>query len=682
MKVTYNWLRDFVEIKISPQALAEKLTMAGLEVTSLEKKDGDYVFDIEVTPNRSDCLSVIGIAREVAAVTNKKLKLPGASTSPRYHATSHHRTGKLKIKIEDKKDCSLYTAKIIRGVKVRVSPEWLRKRLELVGCRSVNNIVDITNYILFEWGEPLHAFDLDKLNAQQIAVRRGRNQEKIITIDGKERVLSANILVIADKEKPVAVAGVMGGRDSEVLESTNNILLEAAVFNPIIVRRSRQALGLESESSYRFERGLDFETALHASWAASELIKKLAGGYVDSVYRAGSNRIRKKIVTLNPSYFNKILGINITLTKIKALLKNLGFQIKAYSKKNIRIEIPAFRSDVTMAVDLVEEIARIHGYRAIPQTQPLLRPRVKPCAERVKSARVKNILLGLGSSEVITYSLINREILHNFCVNEAVAIQNPLNRGQEILRPTLLASLIKCLAYNLHQKQEYINIFETAKIFYRSENKPKEELVLGLALCGTRPLLLEQGMVKDSVSMLHLKGILETLFQRLGISNYEFIDCEDPHKVNVLCHKRQVGLILEANREILEKAGIKNKRVFLAEINLNALAPFFSAEKIFQPPPLYPGITYDISVVIKEETGVKKILQAVKEIGGQLLEEVKIIDYYRGKQIPRGFKGITLSCLYRCRERTLRQEETACLHSSVCKLLTETFGAEIRGNVK
>ncbi|MDD5730640.1 MAG: phenylalanine--tRNA ligase beta subunit-related protein, partial [Candidatus Omnitrophica bacterium] len=267
MKVTYNWLKDFVDIKVPPQALADKLTMAGLEVVSLEESGGDFVFEIEITSNRPDWLSVSGVAREVAAITGSKLKQPktaGFKPQAKIKAAAGG-INQANIKIENKKDCPLYTGKIIRGVKVGASPEWLKKRLEAVGCRSVNNVVDITNYILFETGHPLHAFDLDKLNTQAVTVRRGRPEEKIVIIDGQEKKLDGEILVIADKEKAVAIAGVMGGKDTEVSFSTVNIFLEAAVFNPAVVRKSRQKLGLQSDSSYRFERGVNPHTAESAS---------------------------------------------------------------------------------------------------------------------------------------------------------------------------------------------------------------------------------------------------------------------------------------------------------------------------------------------------------------------------------------------------------------------------------
>jgi phenylalanyl-tRNA synthetase beta chain len=273
MKFTYNWLKDFVDVKITPEALAQRLTMAGLEVGNVEAKDGDFVFEAEITSNRPDWLSVIGIAREVAAITGAKMKSAKASKCRCAKAA-----GKFAIKVEDKSDCPLYSAKIIREVKVGPSPKWLKERLELIGCRSINNVVDITNYCLFTWGEPLHAFDLDKLSGAEIIVRRAKNSEKLVTIDQVERKLDADILVIADPVKPVAVAGVMGGKDTEVTGYTKNILLEAAVFNGSVVRRGRQKLGLSTDSSYRFERGVDFETAEFSSCQASRMIEELALG--------------------------------------------------------------------------------------------------------------------------------------------------------------------------------------------------------------------------------------------------------------------------------------------------------------------------------------------------------------------------------------------------------------------
>jgi len=670
MKFTYNWLKDFVEIKIAPQALAQKLTMAGLEVTSLEEHNGDFVFEIEVTSNRPDWLSVMGIAREVAAITREKLK---NVSRIRYHVSRKNvrratcDVRPFSIKIEDKKDCPLYTAKIIRDIKVGSSPDWLKKRLELLGCRSVNNIVDITNYILFEYGEPLHAFDLDKLNNDTIIVRRAKNNEKIVTLDGQERMLNCEILVIADKEKAVALAGVMGGKDTEVTQATKNILLEAAIFNPIIIRRARQGLGLQSESSYRFERGIDPEIAEKASWQAVKLIQELAAGKCILAKSSGITKTNKKSINLSISGVQKILDVQITPAKIKQTLASLDFKVKTKTKDKFTVEIPAHRADVNLEIDLIEEIARIFGYEFIPNTLPAARPQVSIGDTRGLVSLIKNTLVGLGLNEVITYSLINQDLLKGFGIGqEAIEILNPLSQEQGVLRPALLPSLVACIAYNLNQKQEYINIFEIASAFL---NPPKEELRLGIGLCGVRSLLLEQGLIKDEVGLLHLKGIIEALFERLGIKNYAFNKAVEPQTISILVNQEKIGLIQRLQRGV---------EVFMAELNLEKIFSYAQLKKEFAPLPKYPGITRDISFILKEGLSLKETLDTLQEKGRPYLCQIRIVDYYKGKQIPPGYRGLTVSCLYLSEERTLTEAEINPAHNLICRLLTEQFGAKIR----
>jgi phenylalanyl-tRNA synthetase beta chain len=670
MKVTYNWLKDFVEIKIAPQALAQKLTMAGLEVTSLEEHNGDFVFEIEVTSNRPDWLSVMGIAREVAAITGGKLK---NVSRIRYHVSRKNvrratcDVRPFSIKIEDKKDCPLYTAKIIRDVKVGPSPDWLKKRLELLGCRSVNNIVDITNYILFEYGEPLHAFDSDKLNNDTIIVRRAKNNEKIVTLDGQERMLNCEILVIADKEKAVALAGVMGGKDTEVTQATKNILLEAAIFNPIIIRRARQGLGLQSESSYRFERGIDPEIAEKASWQAVKLIQELAAGKCILAKISGITKTNKKSINLSISGVQKILDVQITPAKIKQTLASLDFKVKTKTKDKFTVEIPAHRADVNLEIDLIEEIARIFGYEFIPNTLPAARPQVSIGDTRGLVSLIKNTLVGLGLNEVITYSLINQDLLKGFGIGqEAIEILNPLSQEQGVLRPALLPSLVACIAYNLNQKQEYINIFEIASAFL---NPPKEELRLGIGLCGVRSLLLEQGLIKDEVGLLHLKGIIEALFERLGIKNYAFNKAVEPQTISILVNQEKIGLIQRLQRGV---------EVFMAELNLEKIFSYVQLKKEFMPPPKYPSITRDISFILKEDLSLKETLDTLQKKGRPYLCQIRLVDYYKGKQIPQGYRGLTVSCLYLSEERTLTEAEINPLHNLICRLLTEQFGAKIR----
>jgi len=674
MKVTYNWLKDFVNIKMLPEQLAHKLTMAGLEVTSLEKKEGDFIFEIEITSNRPDWLSLIGVAREVAAITNSKLKIKKAKPQLKIK-NSQKESNLLRIDIENKKDCPLYTAKIIKEVKVGPSPEWLSKRLELVGCRSINNIVDITNYLLFEYGEPLHAFDLDKLEGATIVVRRAKDEEKIITIDGQERMLSGDILVIADQEKPVAIAGIMGAKDTEVAVSTKNILLEAAIFNPVLIRRGRQKLGLQTDSSYRFERGVDAQTAQAASLRAAQLIREIAGGTLVLAKSAGLTAVKAKTVNLDFRRGEKILGVKITAARIKKILSGLGFKVKAQGKNKLATEVPAHRQDVSRDIDLIEEVSRIFGYENIPTTLPAARPKIIPCAKRDLVSLIKNILTGLGLNEVITYSLIDQNLLEISREKRGTEIEilNPLSREQEVLRPALIPSLARCIAYNFNQKQDYVNIFEISHTFSLADNQPREELSLGIAISGTRSWLLGQGLIKDEAGFLHLKGALEVLFARLGVKESSFGGLKNNCAAAILVNQQEIGRIIKLGKQTLEALDIKNKEVVAAELSLDKLFSFVDRQKKLHPLPVYPGIERDISLLVREDILAADILKAMRQAAGQLLEEIKITDYYKGKQIPSGFKGMTVSCLYRAPDHTLTFAELYPVHEPVLAVLKDKF---------
>jgi phenylalanyl-tRNA synthetase beta chain len=674
MKTTYNWLKDFVDIKLEPKELAHRLTMAGLEVTSLEDRDGDFVFEIEITSNRPDWLSVIGIAREVAAITGARLKLPKVQTkSGKLSGT----TEDFKISIEDKKDCPLYTAKIIRGVKVCPSEQWLKERLELIGCRSVNNIVDITNYILFTYGEPLHAFDLDKLKGDTIFIRRAGNNEKITAINGEEYKLNNEVLVIADADGPVAVAGVMGGKDTEVNESTKNILLEAAVFDPLVIRRGRRIFGLQSDSSYRFERGIDFNIVEPASWKVVDFAQGTGAKCVLAKTSTPPNP-KKVQVALDVSRACKMLGVSIEIAKIKKILAALGFGLKSGSKKIIKVLIPSYRPDINSQVDLVEEIARIFGFERMPVSVPRVPAQVSAFDKRNAISLAKNILVGTGLNEAITNSLIDRDFLKGFDTPQPIAVLNPLSKEQEILRPTLVPSLLRCVAHNLNQKQGYINLFEVGKSFFVSGNDYCEEDLLGIVLCGMRPLLLEQGLIKDEASLLHLKGILEVLFERLGIQGYRFETIAGTGEAAIFLGKERIGTMRQVSSSVLEALDIKNKGVFTAELSLCRALGCVNLKKQFVSLPVYPAISRDISFMIGEDAKIEDVLQALTRQGQPLLREIKVTDYYKGKQIPAGFRALTVSCLYRLDERTLTENEVNPVHNSVLSVLTEKFGAKTR----
>lgn len=679
MKVTYEWLKDFVDVRLAPAALAERLTMAGLEVTAVEAHGGDTVFEIEVTSNRPDWLSVVGIAREVSAITGARLKKISA---PRLKLEPQ-RAFPCRLRIADRGDCPLYTARLIKGVKVGPSPAWLVKRLAGVGCRSVNNVVDITNYVLFELGEPLHAFDANTLASLSVIVRRASAGERLVTIDGETRDLDPGILVIADEQRPIALAGIMGGKDTEVTEKTTDVLLEAALFHPVVVRRGRQRMGISSEAAYRFERGIDVAAVDAASVRAARLIQELCGGEVVGPKQAGRAPVARRKILLDVPRVGEILGEAVSAATCRSILRGLGFGARsAKTQKTLSIEVPSWRQDVKDAVDLIEEIARIRGYQNFPVSLPrfvMQRPDSTPgLGESVLYA--KHILVGLGLQEVITHSLIAKEDLAAFAhVNTEglVEIANPLSKEQEILRPLLAPSLIGCVAHNVRQKQKTVRIFEIAKTYSRSGGTVRERLSLAIALSGTRTIWHTQGKVQDEMGFLHLKGVVQTLFERLG-SECVFKAVPGGAEVCVLSGGRQVGTLQRIPQTYLEKLDIKNRQVFCAELEAEALLSRPRPAKRFVPLPRYPSISRDISVVVGEELSVGEIAEAIRERAGALLADVEVTDYYRGRQIEAGHKNITLSLRYASPERTLTETEISPLHTAVVEMLKERFHAAIR----
>jgi phenylalanyl-tRNA synthetase beta chain len=681
MKITYNWLKDFVDIRIPAAELADRLTMAGLEVKSVEEKAGDFVFEVEITSNRPDWISVVGVAREAAALTNKKLKIPLLKSAKPKIAGKE----KFSIEIQDKKDCPVYTARVIRNVKVGPSPKWLKERLELVGLRSVNNVVDITNYVLFELGEPLHAFDLDKLNGSTIIVRRANNNESLVSIDAESRKLSPDILVIADKDKPVAIAGVMGGKDTEVTQSTKNILLEAAIFNPVIVRRGRQKLGMSSDASYRFERGIDPQAVEAASLRASQLIAECCAGQEVCAESCGSFSGKTSKVEFSLGNVKKYLGIDIPVSRVNDILTSLGFIIQAKTKTLLTLDVPSWRLDVKAEIDLIEELARIYGFENIPSTlaSVVLNSQKEKSPDHLNL--IKDMLVGLGLNEVITHSLIERKSLDGFWDrNEAlIEIANPLSLEQELMRPVLMPSLASRVAYNLRQQNPCINIFEIAKTYQLTSGKIREKYSLALALCGTNSRWFgpKTGHVQDEPGFLHLKGIIETLFSRLGLdlkkSRFGFIDSE---QVEVSIDKEKVGILRKLPGKILEALDIKHKELFVAELDLEEkILPRVDLEKKFRLAlvPRYPGITRDITLPVKSEISLEEITSAIYGLKESLLVEAGFKDSYEGENVPAGFKRITISCKYCSDSRTLTEDEVTPAHERVVKALQEKFQVKI-----
>ena len=683
MRVSYNWLRDYVDMNISAQKLAQVLTMAGLTVDSIEKKLDDSVLDIEITSNRPDWLSYIGIAREVAAITGKKLKMPSAA-GIRGEGARQGARGKVTVKVEDKKLCPRYTARIIRNVKVGASPGWLKKKIEAAGLRPVNNIVDITNFCLFETGEPMHAFDLDNLSGSAVIIRKAAKGEKIIAIDGAERLLDESMLVIADSALPAAIAGVMGGLKTEVGNQTKDILLEAAYFDPISIRRTSRLLALSTESSYRFERKVDIDNIQYASDRAARLILEIAGGEMGEFIDTGKIRHDKRAISLRYERLNKVTGVDIPPSKTRSILTSLGARVKSLSRSALKLEAPFFRHDLQSEIDLIEEVARVYGYGNIPETIPqIVEKGARLPFDMAVDNKIREILTSLGLSEIITYSLLSKPLLLKAKISDAdvIEIKNPLSAEQEVMRPSSIAGMLNSIRHNINRKTKSLRLFELGNVYFKEgADVFKEKRNLSMGVTG----LEFTGWTDKSrgVTLFDLKGVVETLFLSLGVVEFSTREVKDDTFSPAACSSIEVkgeplGIIGEIDPEVLDNFDIKD-RVYIAEIDCEKLLGFVSLEKQFKEPPKYPSVVRDISIVVDKNISNGQVISSIKETAGRILKDAQLIDRYRGVQIPDGKTGLTYRLEYQDLKRTLLDLDVQEVHFRVVRALENNLGARLR----
>ena len=698
MRISYNWLKEYVNIKHSPEKLAHVLTMSGLAVESIEKAAGDTILEIEVTSNRPDWLSYIGVAREVAAVTGAKLRHCEAAKRPKQSkkdcAACCERSeairlrpprndAQITVKVSDKRLCPRYTARIIRNVKIAESPAWLKTKIEAMGLRPVNNIVDITNFCLFESGEPMHAFDLDKLEGGEIIIRKAGPGEKITAIDGVVRALDDSMLVIADAKKPVAIAGVMGGLDTEVGASTKNILLEAAFFDPISVRRTARKLAISTESSYRFERRVDTENIICASDRAASLIKELAGGEICEFIDIGVKKEpRKPPVALRYLRCNKIIGVDVAPEKIKKILSSLGLKTRASSKDSIKLEIPGFRDDLKNEVDIIEEVARIYGYDNIPATIPqIVENSARMPAEMAIDKKIREMLTGFGMDEIITYSLLGKKALAAASIpgDNIVEIANPLTAEQEIMRPGLIAGMLNSVLWNINRKTKDLALFELGNVYTRDGNGFAEKKHLSMALAGEKSNWLGGSR---PLEFYDLKGIVEGLLSELGVTGVSFKETKHDGFSPLACASigikgAEVGYIGQINKKTAGNFDIEEK-VYYCELCVSSILKYAELKKHFSAIAKYHSVYRDISIVVPQAVTNAQLDSAIRNSGSPVLKNVVLIDRYRGKQIPDGKTSLTYRLEYRDSKKTLTEKEISDVHTRILRSLEEKFGAQLR----
>ncbi|MDD4752112.1 MAG: phenylalanine--tRNA ligase subunit beta [Desulfitobacteriaceae bacterium] len=645
----------------------------------------DAVLEFELTPNRSDCLSVINVAREVSAVSGKEITLPKIE----FKETEENINDIASVEVKDEELCNRYVARVVKGVKLGPSPEWMQHFLRSAGIRPINNVVDISNYVMLEMGQPLHTFDYNRLVGHKIIVRRAYEEEKMFTLDGQERIFGSDTLLICDGEKPVAVAGVMGGLDTEVTEKTENILIEAARFHPVSIRRTSRMLGLRSESSLRFEKGLDVSNVKNACDRAAQLMAEFCGGQVvNGVIDTFDQDIELLKVPLRIARINQILGTSLTREEVTSFMERLHFSFEIMGEEMI-VTIPPYRQDITREVDLIEEVARLNGYDQIPVTLPF-GPTTEGRKTRLQefADNVKNFFVGVGLVEVITYSFINRKDLDKIILAEdcplrkTVKVKNPLSDEQGIMRTTLAPGLLATAALNTSRRKTDLAIFECGRIFMPgSEKLPEETEVLGALVSGS----LNRGWnwQAQTLDFYFLKGVLAALFDRLEIKDWRLKAEKLPPFLHpgragsIHVNNCLVGYIGEIHPRVQDNYDLEEKTCIM-QIDLAPLADASPNVVRYIPFGKFPSVQRDMALLVPESLAAEEVSAMIRAKGGEILTGVSLFDVYKGAQVPEGYKSLAYSLSFQAVDRTLTDEEVTRVFDQTKSELFAKFGVELR----
>ncbi len=646
----------------------------------------DFIIDIKVTPNRADCLSIFGVARDVAAMTGKKVIAGTHRVSEMLEKTEDF----IKVIVRARRGCPRYSCRYVKGIQVGESPLWLRRRLESCGMRPINNVVDITNYVMLEYGIPLHAFDHSKIHGGTIVVRYAEEGETFVGLDDRELTLTAEDLVIADEGRPIALAGVMGGKNSEVSDSTTEIVLECAFFDPVTVRRSARRHNLHSESSYRFERGTDISRVPVSLNRATQLVHDLSKGEITrgAVDEQGA-RPEDPLIQLEIEKANRYLGLGLTNTEIADRLVNLGFEIRRSDRESLTVARPSFRNDIERDVDLIEEIARIVGYDNIPETMPAIRSSADPAPNGValQLREIRNALVDLGFCEAVHMTFTSESTLEQYGwdANQQPSLANPLTIEHKFLRPALLPDLMRTLCFNQRQGAGFVNLFELGKV-YTTKARPghaeDERLSLALVLSGHLPS--NWAASARECDFFDLKGAMESFGEKLGLPTLSF-ETGGPEALlhpgrsaSILCNGEPLGFIGELHPELAKREDIRG-RAYCAEIDLDRVLMLAKqGSRSFKNISRLPGSERDLAVIVDEAMPAEQLLSAARAAGKSMLEDLSLLDVYRGEHVEAGKKSLALRLHLRSTDATLTEEQISEVMARVLKRLEKDCGARLR----
>ncbi|HKP86957.1 MAG TPA: phenylalanine--tRNA ligase subunit beta, partial [Blastocatellia bacterium] len=657
------------------------MTMAGLAVESVERLGDDHILDFDLTSNRPDALSHLGVAREAAIICGTQLK-PRAralteSDEPIQSVTS--------VEIHDAALCPRYAARVVKGVKVGPSPKWLVGRLESIGQRSVNNIADITNYVMFEMGQPTHAFDLNLLRGRRIIVRRPRAGEQLTTLDGLTRELAPDHLIIADAERPVAIAGVMGGEETEINERTADVLIESAYFNPASVRATARQLGMDTEASYRFARGVDYGAQVAAADRVAELVAEIAGGTAlkgaIDVYPAP---ITRDPVALREARIEKLTGLKVEIERAAEILRLLGFEVEMMAgEKHLLARAPSFRVDISREEDLVEEIARHVGYDLVDVTLPAWSGMGRYLPGDNRRRNLRRTLTALGFDEAYTFSFVNGERDRLFRRGEkpAAILANPIDVNQSEMRSSLVTGLLESLQHNFNQGQRDVKLFELGRVFGAGENeRPAEREALGVVLSGA--VSPEDWRGGRQADFYDLAGAVEAALGSLSVSGFTI----ERASVEYL-HPGQSAVLMRDGIEVARYGRLHpsvasqfkfRQPVFVGEIEFGRLLELPADEVRYSALPRLPASSRDVSALLPDTAMWGEIEKAIKELGIREVAGLRVFDMYTGKGMPDGMRSLAFRVTYRGEGRTLTDEEVSRMHERVRQLLESRFGAQLR----
>ncbi|MCZ6819105.1 MAG: phenylalanine--tRNA ligase subunit beta [Calditrichaeota bacterium] len=637
----------------------------------------DYLIDIDVTPNRPDCFGVLGIAREIATATETPFEKPAVHVVESTTPVSQH----VKVTIHDSQKCPRYTARYIENIRVKPSPSWLAERLERVGIRSINNIVDVTNFVMMETGQPLHAFDYDLLTGGEINVRCAADGEEFMTLDDKTHKLHSECLLICDGEKPVALGGMMGGRNSEVSADTVNILLESAYFDPVNIRRTSKFLGISTESSKRFERGVDPNGAVYALDRAAQLLAELGEGDVaKGVVDKYPNRISPIKIKLRPERVRLLLGVAIPVPRIRTILTGLGFGVSG--EEVLEVEVPTFRPDVVLEADLVEEVGRVFGYDNIPSDfSAVIDQSVPANASEALTSRLKSTLVALGLSEVVTYDLIGKDAARSFLQEgEPVTLIKPLSEELSTLRTSLIPSLLHTVCWNINHFNKNIKFFEVGNTFVADNKAVREYEHIAAVFTGAVAMISWQNK-SAPVDVYDVKGCVEQLLTRNKVANCRFKPAEETstveQRLQVFAGEDVLGYLGKLTGSVLNHFSLEQP-VFFFDLNLAKVHSACTSKVTFTPIPKYPPINRDLALIIDESIEAGKIIETVRKSGGQLLKNIEVFDVFTGEQIGTGLKSIALNLSFYSLERTLQEQEVEKAMQAVLQSLAKQFSARLR----